>query len=173
MRNMLHVAGPVAGGGGRTSRAEGCSDLAGNIGGSRTNRKCSSGREGPNGPRSVPCESASGGTFGSQAVQVSADASRMTEAATCSSHASSSAPPFESSPGWLGRLPVITLQRRWSRWFMPSGPFHNYGDAPRASRRPPSKAGGGSIPGVCDRRATPRGGMHRRPNASVIMKRAT
>jgi alkanesulfonate monooxygenase SsuD/methylene tetrahydromethanopterin reductase-like flavin-dependent oxidoreductase (luciferase family) len=22
------------------------------------------------------------------------------------------------SPGWLCRLPVITLQRRWARWFM-------------------------------------------------------
>src|SRR5436190_17530236 len=32
-----------------------------------------------------------------------------------------------------------------------------------ASRRPPGKARGGRIPGVCKRRATPPGGMHRRP----------
>ena len=29
------------------------------------------------------------------------------------------------------------------------------------------------MPGVFDRQATPWGGMHRRPNAGVIMKRAT
>src|SRR6266487_653138 len=54
-----------------------------------------------------------------------------------------------------------------------SGPFHNYGEAPRAPRRPSRKARGGRIPGVFDRRATPRGGMHRRPNATVIVKRTT
>ena len=54
-----------------------------------------------------------------------------------------------------------------------SGPSRNYGDAPRAPRRPPRKARGGTIPGVFDRRATPRGGMHRRPNAAVIRRRAT
>src|SRR5439155_14467069 len=54
-----------------------------------------------------------------------------------------------------------------------SGPSRNYGDAPRAPRRPPRKARGGTIPGVFDRRATPRGGMHRRPNAAVITRRAT
>src|SRR5438093_12653721 len=54
-----------------------------------------------------------------------------------------------------------------------SGPSRNYGEAPRAPRRPPRKARGGTIPGVFDRRATPRGGMHRRPNAAVITRRAT
>ena len=39
-----------------------------------------------------------------------------------------------------------------------SGPFHRYGEAPRASRRPPHKARGGNIPGVFDRRATPGAG---------------
>src|SRR6266516_2702787 len=64
-----------------------------------------------------------------------------------------------------------------------SAAFHKYGDAPRAARRPGSptrlprwgprphrKARGGRIPGVFDRRATQRGGMHRRPNATVFMK---
>ena len=54
-----------------------------------------------------------------------------------------------------------------------SGPGHNYGDAPRPARRPPRKARGGRIPGVFDRRATPRGGMHRRSNAAVIMPGTT
>ena len=67
-----------------------------------------------------------------------------------------------------------------------SAAFHKYGDAPRAARRPGSptrlprwgprprrKARGGRIPGVFDRRATPRGGMHRRPNATVFMKVST
>jgi len=45
--------------------------------------------------------------------------------------------------------------------------------APRAPRRPPRKARGGSIPGVCDRRATPRGGMHRRPNANELRRHDT
>src|SRR5439155_7488721 len=54
-----------------------------------------------------------------------------------------------------------------------SAAFHKYGDAPRASRRPPRKARGGRIPGVFDRRATQRGGMHRRPNATVFMKVST
>ena len=44
----------------------------------------------------------------------------------------------------------------------------NHGETPRASRRPSRQARGGSIPGVFDRRATPREGMHRRPNAGVI-----
>src|SRR5437762_11631409 len=51
--------------------------------------------------------------------------------------------------------------------------FHKYGDAPRAARRPPRKARGARIPGVFDRRATQRGGMHRRPNATVFMKVST
>src|SRR5205814_10017377 len=54
-----------------------------------------------------------------------------------------------------------------------SGPSPNYGDAPRAPRRTARKARGGTIPGVFDRRAPPRGGMHRRPNAAVIRRRAT
>src|SRR5436190_15747084 len=54
-----------------------------------------------------------------------------------------------------------------------SAAFHKYGDAPRAARRPPRKARGGRIPRVFDRRATPRGGMHRRPNATVFMKVST
>jgi len=54
-----------------------------------------------------------------------------------------------------------------------SAAFHKYGDAPRAARRPRRKARGGRIPGVFDRRATPRGGMHRRPNATVFMKVST
>jgi hypothetical protein len=54
-----------------------------------------------------------------------------------------------------------------------SAAFHKYGDAPRASRRPVRKARGGRIPGVFDRRATPRAGMHRRPNAAVFMKVST
>src|SRR5947207_15909222 len=68
-----------------------------------------------------------------------------------------------------------------------SAAFHKYGDAPRAARRPHRKARGGNergphrafcarwgaIPGVFDRRATSRGGMHRRPNATVIVKWAT
>jgi hypothetical protein len=49
-----------------------------------------------------------------------------------------------------------------------SAAFHKYGDAPRAARRPRRKARGGRIPGVFDRRATQRGGMHRRPNATVL-----
>ena len=57
------------------------------------------------------------------------------------------------------------------RWL--SGPPRNYGDASRAPRRPPRKARGGSIPGVFDRRATQRGGMHRRLNAAVITRRTT
>src|SRR5712691_5867464 len=51
--------------------------------------------------------------------------------------------------------------------------FHKDGDAPRAARRPHRKARGGRIPGVFDRRATQRGGMHRRPNATVFMKVST
>src|SRR5438128_5843281 len=54
-----------------------------------------------------------------------------------------------------------------------SAAFHKYGDAPRAPRRPSRKARGGRIPGVFDRRATPRDGMHRRPNATVFMKVST
>src|SRR5881392_3588723 len=54
-----------------------------------------------------------------------------------------------------------------------SAAFHKYGDAPRAARRPPRKARGARIPRVFDRRATPRGGMHRRPNATVFMKVST
>src|SRR5436190_15488481 len=54
-----------------------------------------------------------------------------------------------------------------------SAAFHKYGEAPRAARRPSRKARGGRIPGVFDRRATQRDGMHRRPNATVFMKRAT
>src|SRR6266545_4793811 len=54
-----------------------------------------------------------------------------------------------------------------------SGPGHNYGDAPRPARRPSRKARGGRIPGVFNRRATPRGGMHRRSNAAVIMSGTT
>src|SRR5947207_99716 len=56
---------------------------------------------------------------------------------------------------------------------MLSAAFHKYGDAPRAARRPPRKARGGRIPRVFDRRATPRGGMRRRPNATVFMKGST
>ena len=37
-----------------------------------------------------------------------------------------------------------------------------------ASRRPSRQARGGRIPAVFDRRATPRDGMHRRPNAGVV-----
>ena len=54
-----------------------------------------------------------------------------------------------------------------------SGSGHKYGHAPRASRRPSHKARGGSIPAVFDRRGTPWGGMHRRPNAVVFMTGAT
>jgi hypothetical protein len=67
-----------------------------------------------------------------------------------------------------------------------SGPFHKYGDAPRAARRPPGKAREARISGIFERRATqpgpgsptrqPRwggGGMHRRPNATEFMKWAT
>ena len=54
-----------------------------------------------------------------------------------------------------------------------SGPGHKHGHAPRALRRPPRKARGGSIPAVFDRRGTQRGGMHRRPNATVLMTGAT
>src|SRR5213083_330841 len=53
-----------------------------------------------------------------------------------------------------------------------SAAFHKYGEAPRAARRPHRKARGGRIPGVFDRRATQRGGMHRRPNADIFMRRA-
>ena len=37
-----------------------------------------------------------------------------------------------------------------------------------APRRPDRKARGGSMPGACDRRATPRGGMHRWPDGGSL-----
>ena len=52
-------------------------------------------------------------------------------------------------------------------------PLINHGEAPRASRRPSRQARGGRIPGVFDRRATPRDGMHRRPNAGVVYERGS
>src|SRR5439155_26410189 len=83
----------------------------------------------------------------------------------------------------------LTLTKRGhhrpGEWHL-SAAFHKYGEAPRAARRPGSptrlprwgphphrKARGGRIPGVFDRRATQRGGMHRRPNATVFMKVST
>lgn len=41
------------------------------------------------------------------------------------------------------------------------------------SRRPARQARGGRMPSAFDRRATPRAGMHGRPNATVIAKRST
>jgi hypothetical protein len=41
------------------------------------------------------------------------------------------------------------------------------------ARRPPGKARGVKISGIFERRATPPGGMHRQPNATVIMKVST
>ena len=52
-------------------------------------------------------------------------------------------------------------------------PFINTVTHRGRARRPPRKARGGRIPRVFDRRATPRGGMHRRPNATVFMKVST
>jgi predicted RNase H-like HicB family nuclease len=54
-----------------------------------------------------------------------------------------------------------------------SGPIHKYGDVSRTSNRLTSKARGGRIPGVFNRRATLLGGMHWRPNASVFMNWTT
>src|SRR5262245_40480662 len=54
-----------------------------------------------------------------------------------------------------------------------SAAFHDCGEAPRAARRPPGKAQGARISGICERRATQPGGMHRRPNATAIMKVST
>src|SRR5436190_6696921 len=71
----------------------------------------------------------------------------------------------------LARRPLRRKSARIS--ILLSAAFHKYGDAPRAARRPPRKARGGRIPRVFDRRATPRGGMHRRPNATVFMKVST
>ena len=45
--------------------------------------------------------------------------------------------------------------------------------APRAPRRPSRKARGERIPGVFDRRATPRSGMPRRPNAHELRRHDT
>ena len=39
--------------------------------------------------------------------------------------------------------------------------------------RPARKARGGRIPGVCNRRATPRPGMQRRPNVTGLRRRDT
>ena len=47
-------------------------------------------------------------------------------------------------------------------------PPHKCAEAPRASRRPFRQARGGKIPRVFDRRATPRDGMPRRPNAAHL-----
>jgi hypothetical protein len=44
--------------------------------------------------------------------------------------------------------------------------------APRVARRPDDKARGGRISGICDRRATQPGGMHRRSNAAGVSPRA-
>ena len=58
-----------------------------------------------------------------------------------------------------------------------SGPCHKYDHAPRASRRWPRKARGGSIQAVFDpvepKPSAGPGGMHRRSNAAVFMTRAT
>ena len=56
----------------------------------------------------------------------------------------------------------------WSRTIFTRTYLINHGEAPRASRCPSCQAREGRIPAVCDRRATPRDGMHRRPNAGVI-----
>src|SRR5438874_1384082 len=51
--------------------------------------------------------------------------------------------------------------------------LHNYGDASRAARRPHGKARRPRIAGLFEGGATQPGGMHRRPNATVIVKRST
>ncbi|MBI2828764.1 MAG: nitrate/nitrite transporter NrtS [Acidobacteria bacterium] len=51
--------------------------------------------------------------------------------------------------------------------------FHNYGEVSRAARRPAGKARRLKIPGVFEGGATQPAGMHRQPNATVIMKRST
>ena len=51
--------------------------------------------------------------------------------------------------------------------------FHNYGDASRAARRPDGKARQPRILSIFEGGATQPAGMHRRPNATVIMKRGT
>jgi hypothetical protein len=49
-----------------------------------------------------------------------------------------------------------------------SGPGRNYGDAPRAARRPAGKARRLRILSIFDGGATQAAGMPRRPNAAVI-----
>src|SRR5881409_3789742 len=73
----------------------------------------------------------------------------------------------------IEELPISKSTSRPTNLRLACAAFHKYGDAPRAPRRPSRKARGGRIPGVFDRRATPRGGMHRRPNATVFMKGST
>ena len=74
--------------------------------------------------------------------------------------------------------PLLSSFRRsgpgaWSAATGPGTLLMNGGVAPRAARRPDRQARGGRMPGAFDRRATPRGGMHRRPNAGPIHEKGS